>query len=86
MAAAEAAPSRMATDYEQRMEIVSDHAVTLSTSSRPNNEHARVEPEDSIKHVAPAKRAGAGGPRKDLKNLLPQVITTEMRFILCKSC
>ena len=68
-----AARSRMAAvDREQRMEIVSDHAVT-STSSRPNNEHARTEPEDSIAHVAPARRGGGSG--KDLKELLPRVIS-----------
>ena len=67
-AVAEAARLRAAA--VERMDL-SDHAVT--STSRPGNERApaRVEQEESIAHVAPARRGGGSG--KDLKELLPAV-------------
>lgn len=72
-AAAESARSRVAAvEREQRMDLDGgDHAVT--STSRSHNERARIEPEESIAHVAPARRGGGSG--KDLKELLPRVIS-----------
>ena len=83
MAAAEAAVAEAAARSRaavvERMVLVNDNSVTSSTS-RSNNERvaaaARVEPEDSIAHVAPARRGGGSG--KDLKELLPPVNSNDL--------
>ena len=67
-AVAEAARSRAAV--VERMDLVSDHAVT-STSRSGNERAARIEREESIAHVAPARRGGGSG--KDLNEMLPAV-------------
>ena len=70
-AEAEAAARSRAAAAVERMDL-SDHAVT--STSRPGHERApaaRVEQEESIAHVAPARRGGGSG--KDLKELLPAV-------------